>query len=50
MTDLDRIFGPVAKSARCAETMRETVEEVVQLAVEIAREPGFAGLSPDCMS
>jgi diadenylate cyclase len=38
MTDLDRIFGPVAKSARCAETMRETVEELVQLAVEIARE------------
>jgi diadenylate cyclase len=38
VTDLDRIFGPVAKSARCAEAMRETVEEIVQLAVEIARE------------
>ena len=32
------IFGPVAASARCAEAMRATVEEVVQLAVEIARE------------
>ena len=38
MTQLEDIFGPVATSARCAEAMRETVEEVVQLAVEIARE------------
>jgi diadenylate cyclase len=36
--DLERIFGPVATSARCAAPMRETVEEVLQLAVEIARE------------
>ena len=35
---LDEIFGPVAASTRCAESLRETVEEVVQLAVEIARE------------
>ena len=38
MSDLERIFGPVASSARCAEVMRETIEEVVQLSVEIARE------------
>jgi diadenylate cyclase len=38
MNDLERIFGPVATSAGCAAAMRETVEEVVQLAVEIARE------------
>ena len=38
MTDLERIFGPVATSARCTAEMRETVEEVLQLAVEIARE------------
>jgi DNA integrity scanning protein DisA with diadenylate cyclase activity len=38
MTRLEDIFGPVATSARCSEAMRETVEEVVQLAVEIARE------------
>ena len=36
--DLERIFGRVATSARCAAAMRETVEEVLQLAVEIARE------------
>ena len=36
--DLDVLFGPVATSARCAEKMRATLEEVVQLAVEIARE------------
>jgi DNA integrity scanning protein DisA with diadenylate cyclase activity len=35
---LDATFGPVAKSAHCAEELRETLEEVVQLAVEIARE------------
>ena len=35
---LDEIFGGVATSTRCAERMRETLEEVVQLAVEIARE------------
>jgi DNA integrity scanning protein DisA with diadenylate cyclase activity len=38
MADLERIFGDVATSARCSEAMRETVEEVLQLAVEIARE------------
>ena len=38
MSDLERIFGPVATSARCTEAMARTVEEVVQLAVEIARE------------
>jgi diadenylate cyclase len=38
MTDLERIFGPVANSTRCSEAMRATVEEVLQLAVEIARE------------
>jgi diadenylate cyclase len=38
MTDLERIFGPVADSARCTETMKATVEQVLQLAVEIARE------------
>ena len=36
--DLEVLFGPVAKSAHCAEKMRVTLEEVVQLAVEIARE------------
>jgi diadenylate cyclase len=38
MTDLERIFGPVAASARCTEAMKATVEQVLQLAVEIARE------------
>jgi diadenylate cyclase len=38
MTDLERIFGPVANSTRCSEAMRSTVEDVLQLAVEIARE------------
>jgi diadenylate cyclase len=38
MTDLERIFGPVATSTRCSEAMRATVEAVLQLAVEIARE------------
>jgi diadenylate cyclase len=36
--DLDAVFGGVTKSARCAEKMRRTLEEVLQLAVEIARE------------
>jgi DNA integrity scanning protein DisA with diadenylate cyclase activity len=38
MGDLERIFGSVATSARCTEAMRDTVEAVLQLAVEIARE------------
>jgi DNA integrity scanning protein DisA with diadenylate cyclase activity len=36
--DLDEIFGPVARSTRCAERRRQTLEHVLQLAVEIARE------------
>jgi diadenylate cyclase len=35
---LDAVFGGVTKSARCAEKHRRTLEEVLQLGVEIARE------------
>lgn len=35
---LDAIFGGVAASTRCEEKQRATLEEVVQLAVELARE------------
>jgi diadenylate cyclase len=35
---LDTIFGPVAVSAHCKAQIRHTVEEVLQLAVEVARE------------
>jgi DNA integrity scanning protein DisA with diadenylate cyclase activity len=35
---LDAIFGPVATSTHCQEKHRQTIEELVQLAVEIARE------------
>jgi DNA integrity scanning protein DisA with diadenylate cyclase activity len=35
---LDAVFGGVTKSARCAEKHRRTLEEVIQLGVEIARE------------
>ncbi len=35
---LETIFGPVASTARCSDACRRTVEEVVQLGVEIARE------------
>jgi DNA integrity scanning protein DisA with diadenylate cyclase activity len=35
---LDAIFGPVTKSTRCREARRQTLEEVLQLGVEIARE------------
>jgi diadenylate cyclase len=35
---LDDVFGPVAASAHCKAQIRRTVEEVLQLAVEIARE------------
>ena len=35
---LEGVFGPVASTARCSESCRRTVEEVLQLAVEIARE------------
>jgi DNA integrity scanning protein DisA with diadenylate cyclase activity len=36
--DLEHIFGPVANSTRCEQKRRRTFEEVLQLAVEIARE------------
>lgn len=35
---LDATFGVVCKSAHCSEERRRTLEEVIQLAVEIARE------------
>ena len=35
---LDAIFGGVTKSTRCIEKHRRTLEELLQLAVEIARE------------
>jgi DNA integrity scanning protein DisA with diadenylate cyclase activity len=35
---LDAIFGGVCASARCTDRRRQTLEEVIQLAVEIARE------------
>ena len=35
---LEAIFGPVAVSTRCGAARRRTVEEVVELAVELARE------------
>jgi DNA integrity scanning protein DisA with diadenylate cyclase activity len=35
---LDATFGVVCKSARCTEARRRTLEEVIQLAVELARE------------
>lgn len=38
MTDLEAIFGPVADSTHCGRMRRRTLEEVLQLAVEIARE------------
>ncbi len=36
--DLDAIFGAVAESAHCARKAKRSLEEVIQLAVEIARE------------
>jgi diadenylate cyclase len=36
--NLESIFGPVATSTGCEVKLRRTLEEVVQLAVEIARE------------
>ena len=38
LEQLDRIFGSVCARTRCGERRRETLEEVIQLAVEIARE------------
>jgi diadenylate cyclase len=35
---LDRTFGVVCASARCTKERRRTLEEVIQLAVELARE------------
>jgi diadenylate cyclase len=35
---LEAVFGPVADRARCSEKMRRTVEQVIELAVEVARE------------
>ena len=37
-TWLDDTFGAVCKSTRCTEERRRTLEEVIQLAVELARE------------
>jgi diadenylate cyclase len=38
MPTMTHAFDPVAKSTRCSERWRETVEQVVHLGVEIARE------------
>jgi diadenylate cyclase len=35
---LDAVFGDVCRTTRCSEVRRQTLEEVLQLAVEIARE------------
>jgi diadenylate cyclase len=35
---LEATFGPVCESARCAAARRRTLEEIVQLGVELARE------------
>ena len=35
---IERIFGPVCAKTRCTDARRRTLEEVIQLAVEIARE------------
>jgi DNA integrity scanning protein DisA with diadenylate cyclase activity len=35
---IDRIFGPVCARTRCSDERKRTLEEVIQLAVEIARE------------
>jgi len=35
---LEQVYGPVAASTRCKRVRRETVEAVVELAVELARE------------
>ena len=35
---IDRIFGPVCAKTRCTKERKRTLEEVIQLAVEIARE------------
>jgi diadenylate cyclase len=38
LEQLEAVFGPVAESTRCERARRQTLEEVVLLAVEIARE------------
>jgi diadenylate cyclase len=35
---LEQFFGPIAASTRCKRVRKETVEQVVELAVELARE------------
>jgi len=35
---LEEIFGPVAETTRCEQARRQTLEEIVMLGVEIARE------------
>lgn len=35
---LDRVFGSVCASTQCSESRKQTLEEIIQLAVEIARE------------
>jgi diadenylate cyclase len=35
---LEAVFGPVADRTRCSELIRHTLEQVIELAVEIARE------------
>jgi DNA integrity scanning protein DisA with diadenylate cyclase activity len=37
-TQLEAVYGPVAASTRCKHVRKETVEQVVELAVELARE------------
>ena len=37
-TSLHDLFGPVAEATRCADASRDALEEVVELAVELARE------------
>jgi DNA integrity scanning protein DisA with diadenylate cyclase activity len=38
VTNLDELFGPVAESTGCSRAVRHTLEEVVELGVELARE------------
>lgn len=40
---LEAVFGPVADRTRCSEVIRHTLEQVIELAVEVARE-GREGL------
>jgi diadenylate cyclase len=37
-TSLDELFGPVAEATRCSDACRYTLEEITELAVEVARE------------